>query len=121
MENKKKQLGMEPSKARYQLIKMIVYDFICKEHIVCYRCKSEMSLDDYSIEHKKPWLHSENPLELYFDLANVTFSHLQCNVEARRHIKNNTIKHGLPIYNKYKCRCNVCKLAKSQANKHRKR
>lgn len=121
MNNKKQQLGMAPSNARNQLIRMIIFDFICKENIVCYRCETNMSLENYSIEHKIAWLHSEDPVGLYFNLDNVTFSHLQCNVEARRHIKNNMVKHGLSRYNKYNCRCDVCVSAKSKANKTRRR
>lgn len=43
-----------------------------------------MCRDTFSIEHKVPWLHSENPLELYFSLDNISFSHYLCNVKAGR-------------------------------------
>jgi len=119
MDNKKKQLGMAPSNARNLLIRMIIFDFINKDNIVCYRCYLEMSLEDWSIEHKIPWLHSDNPIELYFDLKNVTFSHLRCNTLAARPEKNNTIKHGISRYNKYGCRCKVCKNTKTVFNKKR--
>ena len=38
-----------------------------------------------SIEHKIPWLDSDNPKELFFNLEkNIAFSHLSCNISAAR-------------------------------------
>lgn len=98
---------MAPSNARNQLIRMIIFDFICKENIVCYRCETNMSLENYSIEHKIAWLHSEDPVGLYFNLDNVTFSHLQCNVEARRRYPV-PIRHGTRNGYSKGCRCKDC-------------
>lgn len=39
-----------------------------------------MSADDLSIEHKAPWLHRDSAL--FWDLDNIAFSHLACNVNA---------------------------------------
>lgn len=50
----------------------------------CFQCGGSMSRDTFSIEHKVAWLDSENPLDLYFDLENISFSHLECNVKNSR-------------------------------------
>lgn len=42
-------------------------------------------MDELSIEHKTPWLDSEDPKALFFDLNNIAFSHLSCNVSAAKH------------------------------------
>lgn len=44
------------------------------------------------IEHKIPWLDSDKPKELFFDLENIGFSHLSCNIKARR---QRSVKHPL--------------------------
>ncbi len=43
-----------------------------------------MTRETFSIEHKDPWLDCENPSEKFFDLANISFSHLSCNAKASR-------------------------------------
>ena len=41
-----------------------------------------------------PWLDSSTPLETFFDLDNITFSHNSCNISAARkpHRKYETVK-----------------------------
>ncbi len=82
---KAEQLGMNPSTARNRLLKSIVFQFIELSGQMCFRCDQVMSRDDFSIDHIEPWLDSEDPLKLYFDLENVTFSHHTCNSGAARH------------------------------------
>lgn len=77
---------MNPSTAQGRLVKDILWSLIVKtnQHICC-KCNKEMSRDNFSIEHIIPWLDSEDPLKLFFDLENISFSHLSCNVsDARR-------------------------------------
>ena len=82
---KEKQLGMNPSTASSRLIKDILFKFINDLKLnSCYHCQTPMSRDDFSIEHKTPWLDSETPKELFFDLTNISFSHLSCNVSRSR-------------------------------------
>lgn len=38
------------------------------------------TVDELSIEHKEPWENSDNPKELFFNLDNISFSHLKCNI-----------------------------------------
>ncbi len=104
---KQEQLGMNPSTASGRLVKDLLFDFIQKEGIKCFRCEKKMTRETFSIEHKIPWLDSENPIELYFNLDNISFSHLPCNSKAAR--RNKGITHpSLESYNRG-CRCNDCR------------
>jgi len=86
--NKKKndQLKMNHGTASNRLKKSILLDLLCKlDYNLCYRCGEEIKIaENLSIDHIKPWLDSENPIELFFDLNNVTFSHRRCNSGAAR-------------------------------------
>jgi len=67
MNKKKEQLGMNPSTASGRLVKDILWNYIVSSgHDECYRCGSCMTREDFSIEHKVPWLDSEDPVGLYF-------------------------------------------------------
>ena len=92
-ETKNKSLGMNHSTASGRLIKDILFKFITKDGILCHHCQEEMTRDNFSIEHITPWLHAENSLDLFFDLNNVSFAHLKCNILKRRltHAKNRTV------------------------------
>jgi len=85
MENKKRvQLGMNPSTASGRLIKDILFKFVIDAEYNCYRCGEELTRETFSIEHKVPWLDSDNPVELFFDLDNISFSHHTCNSSHKR-------------------------------------
>lgn len=80
---KQKQLGMPYGTATNRLRKIILFDFIkrCNEDW-CFKCGVRiLNLEDLSIEHKIPWLH--NSSELFWDLSNIAFSHIWCNVPDR--------------------------------------
>lgn len=79
---KKEQLGMDPATASNRLIKDILFDLI--KNKVCYRCGELMSRDTFSIDHKVPWLHSSDPTKLFFEIDNIDFSHLSCNIKNAR-------------------------------------
>ena len=54
---------------------------------ICFQCKQPITtVETFSIEHKLPWLHSPNPSQMYFDLENIAFSHLRCNIAANRYL-----------------------------------
>lgn len=80
---KAQQLGMNPSTAQQRLVKDLLWEHVAS-HTPCHRCGGDMSRDTFSIEHLVPWLDSEDPVGLFFDLENVGFSHLACNVGASR-------------------------------------
>jgi hypothetical protein len=54
-----------------------------------------MAEETLSIDHVIPWLHSDNPIELFFDLKNIKFSHKKCNGINRR---NRFSVHGKSGY-----------------------
>ena len=78
------QLGMNISTAQHRLRTDILFDFVTHYVKCCYRCGGELKRDDFSIEHIEPWLHSEDPVGIFFDLDNITFSHLSCNYSNAR-------------------------------------
>jgi hypothetical protein len=88
MSNQKKseQLGMSFGKASHILRKSIIFNLAKKCGMSnCYQCGEEINdINNFSIEHKEPWLDSENPEELFFDINNIAFSHHSCNISAAR-------------------------------------
>lgn len=85
-DKKQKQLGMNPSTANGRLLRDVLYSLVVKnDQNDCYRCGNEMSRETFSIEHITPWLDSDDPVSLYFDMNNISFSHIRCNIkDARR-------------------------------------
>ncbi len=83
---KKEQLGMNPSTASGRLNKNLLFMFVKKcEMDVCHQCGKKIDcVEELSIEHKTPWLDSEDPVKLFFDLDNIAFSHKSCNYSAAR-------------------------------------
>ena len=77
-------LGMPIGTASNRLRKMILFSLVCRFNLnTCYQCNGEiLSIDDLSIEHKEPWLQADDPVESFFNLDNIAFSHLSCNVAA---------------------------------------
>lgn len=84
---KAEQLGMPIGTASNRLKKMILFKLLKDSgKNICFQCGEPIeSADVLSIEHKISWLDSENPRELFFDLDNIGFSHLKCNIIAARH------------------------------------
>lgn len=61
----------------------------------CFRCGGEMTEETLSIEHKEPWLHVS--LDLFWELDNVTFSHVRCNISAARKNRSEYCPQGHPM------------------------
>ena len=114
-----KQLGMNPATASGRLNKQLLYNLGDRLGLQwCYHCATKIeSVKDMSIEHKIPWLHSEDPVSLYFDLDNIAFSHKSCNYSSRRIRK----AKPCPSTTAYRdgCRCKGCKEVMSKARKKR--
>ena len=84
-DKKKMQLGMNPSTASHRLVKDVLWKLIKQTgQDTCCKCGEPMSRETFSIEHVIPWLDSEDPVGLYFDLDNISFSHLKCNIADGR-------------------------------------
>lgn len=76
---------MNPSTAQHRLLKDILWNLILKTNQnFCCKCGCEMTRADFSIEHVEPWLDSDDPVRLFFDMNNISFSHLVCNMASRR-------------------------------------
>ena len=116
-DEKAKQLGMNPSTASNRLKKHLMYTLAVKLDMHwCYQCGAEIeSSKDMSIEHKTPWLHSEDPKGLFFDIDNIAFSHKSCNYRAARLGKAKPCPSTTAY--RYGCRCEGCKKAQSEARK----
>lgn len=121
---KDQQLGMPHGTATGRLRKIILFDCIQKLELdFCFHCgKKILEIENFSIEHKRPWLDSDDPVGLFFDLENIAFSHLKCNIGVGRRLGAYS-KHGsLTRYMAHGCRCEECKKAKSMENaRNRKR
>lgn len=98
-QKKKEQLGMSIGTASNQLKKNILFSLLKQlDKNTCHQCTNIIeSANELSIEHKMPYLDSDNPIELFFDLNNIAFSHLSCNSGAARQTKKNNIRPGILI------------------------
>lgn len=91
-------LGMSYGKADYKLKKSIMYHLVKESNNdLCSRCGLMIeNIDELSIDHVIPWLYSESAKELFYDLNNISFSHLKCNISAaRRNISNDLSKKDI--------------------------
>ena len=116
---KHNQLGMNPSTASNRLVKDLLWDLVVKTgQDSCYCCGEKMERSNFSIEHKEPWLDSEDPLGKYFDLGNIAFSHKSCNYAEARHQRAEC-----PSLARYKwgCRCEPCVLLNREGGRLRMR
>ena len=77
--SKHKFLGMPYGTASNRLKKMIMFSLLKKLHKdKCFRCGKKIeTIDELSIDHKKPWLYVST--ELFWDLDNIANSHTKCN------------------------------------------
>jgi hypothetical protein len=114
---KKEQLGIDPGTAANRLSRKILYYLGDKLDMQwCYHCGAKIdNVKDMSIEHKIPWLHSEDPVGLYFDINNIAFSHKICNYKASRPRPAKPCP-SLTAYRKG-CRCDGCRAIKKESQK----
>lgn len=85
MNKKHVELGMNPSTAAHRLRVDLLFMFAKQLGHKCFHCGGELDRKTFSIEHKSPWLGSANPVEMFFDLENIAFSHVGCNSRHKRH------------------------------------
>ena len=81
---KDEQLGESFSTATNRLRKHVMFSLVVRlNENVCFRCGEIIeSSDDFSLEHKRPWL-DDDP-SLFWDMDNIAFSHLGCNARDAR-------------------------------------
>jgi len=118
---KTKQLGMNPSTAANRLKKSILFSLAKRLDLNwCYQCGAEIeNIHRFTIEHKKPWLDSEDPEHLFFDINNIAFSHASCNYKASR----GRVGKPCPSVTAYRngCRCEGCLEAKREYRKNKRK
>ncbi len=94
---KSKVLGMPYGTANGRLRKSLIWEFVKKLSLdSCFQCKKLIeTIEELSIEHKEAWLQADDPIEAFFDVENIAFSHLSCNVGAGTKIKTKCFKGHL--------------------------
>jgi hypothetical protein len=77
-------LGMPHGTASHRLRKKILFHLLKKlNENYCFKCSEPIeNINDLTIEHKQPW--EGISAELFWDLDNIAFSHLRCNVPHRQ-------------------------------------
>lgn len=105
---KSKQLGMNVSTAQGRLRKDIMFHLAQIIGLdICHQCGGVIeTVEEFSIEHKIPWLDSEDPKGMFFDLDNIAFSHLSCNVRASRNGMKGNIEAAKKVSKKLTRRIN---------------
>lgn len=115
LQNKISQLGMNPGTASARLVKDLLWKFIVDAgQDTCIRCDGKMRRDNFSVEHVKPWMNSEDPVGLFFNLENISFSHQSCNTRKLNESYMGE-RHGL-LAHRNGCRCDVCVAAAKRSN-----
>lgn len=115
-------LGEPHGTASAKLRKALLFKYVVKAgDDSCHRCGKRIeSVGDLSIEHRSSWQRADDPRRVFFDLDGIAFSHLKCNVNtADGYRPRETFEHGLTMYSKYGCRCEVCRAAKAKQDPRR--
>ena len=83
-QKKAAQLGMPHGTAIGRLKKSIIFNFANRLGLGnCFRCgKPIESTTVFSIDHKESWQAAADPIKSFFDLDNIAFAHLTCNIQA---------------------------------------
>ena len=75
-------LGMTFPTAQSRMQKALLFK-LAGDVVSCYRCKQPITdIVEFSIDHKESWQKAQDPIEAFFNLENVTFSHIKCNMSA---------------------------------------
>jgi len=76
-------LGMPQGTASGRLRKMLLFRQLKKHNEnICVRCNKAIdAVEELSVEHIKPW--EGISADLFWDLDNVAFSHMRCNVRGK--------------------------------------
>lgn len=118
-------LDMPFGTAAQRLRKSIMFDLIKKLNLdICFRCGQVISeISELSIDHKISWEYSKEPIKLFFDLDNIAFSHLHCNIAFgnKPKLARKPLKHGTHTSYTRGCKCGLCKEAHNIYNKKHKK
>jgi len=84
----KKLLGDETKAARFKLLRALAYEYMkMKFHGLCHNCHKFVEREDFSLEHIIPWMNSFDPKRFFYDVQNLTISHISCNAKRLNFIK----------------------------------
>lgn len=113
-DKKQEQLGMPIGTAAHRLRKSLLWKYAQKcGDTTCFQCgKPIETIDEFTVEHKVPWLDSDDPVGLFFDLDNIAFSHHSCNVAAKR-VRRRAVCGEMSGY-RSGCRCAECRKANTE-------
>ena len=113
------QLGLPIGTASSRLRKLVLFRLLQDAgRDVCYQCGERIeSVEQLSIEHKDPWLDSDDPVGRFFDLDNIAFSHQKCNSIGGPCVLNPTQHGTMEMYRRGGCRCEECRAWKARNNK----
>lgn len=120
---KNTQLGMPYGTACNKLKKDLLFNFAQRLGLdSCHQCGEKIATpDELSIEHKTPFLHSDNPVKLFFNLNNIAFSHQSCNSKASRRVPGKKKHPSISAYGRG-CRCKECtSIARASVYRSRER
>jgi hypothetical protein len=97
MYKRTQQLGINYGTAVARLDRQLLFIFAKRLKMVdCFRCgKAIENLNDFTIEHKEPWL--DVSVELFWDIENIAFSHHRCNSKATRITESKRIASRINI------------------------
>src|SRR5216684_3128384 len=84
IESQSATLGVPYGRAQKQLRKILLFDLLKRyKENVCARCGNSIrTLKELSVDHLKPW--EGISAKLFWDLKNIAFSHLSCNIKCKR-------------------------------------
>lgn len=88
--NKTKLLGMSFITARYRLDRDLLFKFAVALGYKCHRCGGDLCRDTFSVDHKELWTKAEDPVQSFFDVDNIAFSHHGCNSKFTSRTKHHT-------------------------------
>lgn len=85
MPTKTEKLGVPYGTACNRLRRSIMFHLAQQcGRLRCIRCSEPIkTVKEFTIDHIQAWLKSESPIELFFDINNIGFSHTKCNQDAR--------------------------------------
>lgn len=116
----KEVLGVPKTTAMNLLHRSIIFNLLveCGKNY-CFQCGEPMDISNFSVDHKTPWRNKPNGKELFFDLDNISFSHITCNrLAAKTGGWNRGVwSHGTNSGYRLGCRCDECKSAYSKTRK----
>ena len=77
---KEAQLNESQGNARNKLQNLLIVDLLTKLEINnCYRCSLPLTPESLSVDHIQQWMSAADPIESFYDMTNIAFSHQRCN------------------------------------------